>query len=187
MILIEHKKHHERLRSFGVFNPSMLMLGNQEDRLNLGKELFENAWPYKTLDPDNGDFKFDLTSKEVIPFFNTFSTVYNLGTLEHIWDVHKAYVNASKMVRLGGYFVGHSPVGCYENHGIHISDWKFILNFFQINGFEIICNWLSDKNGNDINQVTRGGGNIILWFACKKTKIMEFQAPQQIFLNGIKI
>ncbi len=187
MILFEHKEHHERLRDLGIFNPSMLMLGNQEDGLDLGKELFGNAYPYKTLDPDGGNFKFDLTSNEVITLFNTFSTVYNLGTLEHIWDVHKAYVNASKMVKLGGHFVGHSPVGGYEGHGVHISDWRFILNFFEINGFEITCNWFSNKEGYEVDQVVRNCGNIILWFAAKRIKVVEFQAPQQVFLNGIKI
>lgn len=181
MILPEHLRHHERL---GVFKAPMLMLGAQEDHTGVGRRVFGE---YTSLDPDGGDIRADLAG-DLSDLYGRYETVYNLGTIEHLWDCHAAYCNAARMVCVGGHFMGHSPVGGYENHGVHVTGHRFILDFFRINGFEIIQWWLTDKDGNGVTSVERGGGNVLLWFAARKiTDVVEFKRPQQRFENGAPV
>ena len=86
---------------------------------------------YKTIDPDGGDYN-DLTS-DLTSLHQTFETVFNLGTIEHIWDAHAAWSNALKLVKVGGYFVGVSPVHGYWRHGIHVTDPVAITTFIKKN------------------------------------------------------
>lgn len=184
MILPEHRSHHQRLAALGVFTAPMLMLGNQDDRTGEAESLFGK---YQTLDPDGGDIHADLAG-DLSEYHGAFATVYNLGTIEHLWDCHRAYSNAARLVRLGGHFVGHSPVAGYEQHGVHVTAPEFILGFFRLNGFEIIAHWFSDKNGREVARVERGGGNVLLWFAARKIAAVEFfQPPQQRFVGGVPV
>ena len=145
------------------------MLGNQDGNVGPAKEFFQ-CEEYKTLDPDRGDFPLDIQG-DLSSMDQMWDTVFNLGTLEHVWDVHKAYSNSARMVKVGGYFIGHAPVENYNNHGIHVTHSDAILKFFSINGFEIVASWKSDS--------------VLLWHIAKKiTHQTEFIRPQQVWSNG---
>ena len=172
----------------------MLMLGNQQNVCG-GKLPCE----YETLDLDGGDHKIDLNfplsrdgskdsplSKE-LPLIGAFKTVYNLGTLEHVWDVNQAYTNAALMVETGGHFIGHSPVAGYEGHGIHITDWKRIRDFFSLNGFKVLSLYFTKQNGVTCGEPIRNcGESVIMWIAARKIGPFAYLKPQQIYKDGVK-
>lgn len=188
MILETHIPQYERLRKLGAFRSPMLMLGNQEMRLGAdGETIAENFFDvneYLTFDPDGGDIREDLSAEFSGPW-PQFATVFNLGTIEHIWDAHSAWCNALRLVAVGGVFITVSPVGGYENHGIHITNAKFIRLFIEQNGFAIIDRWLTKSSGEEIQFVDRGGGDQLLWLAAEKiSEQRHVYVPQQIFRNG---
>lgn len=167
MIHSKHIDHYDRCKLYCT--GKMLMLGNQDSNVGPEKEFFQ-CEEYKTLDPDRGDFPIDIQG-DLSSMDQMWDTVFNLGTLEHVWDVHKAYSNSARMVKVGGYFIGHAPVENYNNHGIHVTHSEAILKFFSINGFEIIDSWKSDS--------------VLLWHIAKKiTHQTEFIRPQQVWSNG---
>jgi hypothetical protein len=187
MLVEEHINSYTKLLPY-VQGP-MLMLGNQQNclRNTTPWELFGlTAEQYTTLDPDGGDLLNDLTA-DCVDLYDRWPTVFNLGTLEHIWDAHTAWVTACRMVTVGGHLITHSPVGGYEKHGVHITDAGMIGQFLEINGFEVQCKWLTAQDGGRRTTVSRGGGQRILWLVAKKAKaVTQFQAPSQIFTNGHK-
>lgn len=192
MILTEHWVHH--LNHFRFMQPRMLMLGNQQNVC--GRKL---PCEYETLDLDGGDHRIDLNfplardgskaappSKE-LQLIGAFKTVYNLGTLEHVWDVNQAYTNAALMVQMGGYFIGHSPVAGYEGHGIHVTDWKRIKDFFTLNGFEMQSLYFTQQNGQIHGDPSRNcGKSVIMWFAAQKVAPFAYLKPQQVYKEGVK-
>lgn len=191
MILSEHAEHHRRL--FPFMRPRMLMLGNQQNVCGL-----KFPCEYEKLDPDGGDHKIDLnnplsaegsatTPAKDFKLYDAFETVYNLGTLEHVWDVHQAYENAARMVKLGGFFIGHSPIAGYEGHGIHVTDWRRITDFFHLNGFTVADQFFTHQDGSAAPAPSRNcGRSVILWFAAKKTRPYSWLKPQQIYNDGVK-
>jgi len=185
MILQAHIPHYERLRKFGAYRSPMLMLGQQEVRLGVPTEAktFFGVDSYTTLDPDGGDLKLDLSAEW--GYCEQYATVMNLGTIEHVWDAHAAWANALRLVAEGGVFITVSPVGGWENHGIHITDERFIRAFIELNGFAISEHWLTRANGEVINAVERNNGDQLLWLlAEKRADVGVFRKPQQVFKNG---
>lgn len=181
MILPDHMPHLERLRALGAYRSPMLMLGNQECHVGTSAQEFFDVESYTTLDPDGGDLRRDLSS-DLSDLFGRFACVFNLGTLEHVWDVHAAYSNAARMVRPGGVFIGHAPVGGWEQHGVHVTGERFILEFFALNGFSINEHWLVSQPGTGRR---RPNGRQTLWtMATKITEVECFSAPQQVFERG---
>ena len=84
MILPEHYPYYDRVRKH--VHGHVLLLGNQEGDLGKigGKKI-------TTLDPDGGDITFRLEDRIMAQYEEKFDTVFNLGTIEHIWDSHAAW------------------------------------------------------------------------------------------------
>jgi 2-polyprenyl-3-methyl-5-hydroxy-6-metoxy-1,4-benzoquinol methylase len=167
MLIKKHLEYYKKLKPYCT--GKMLMLGNQYSKVGNAKDLFQ-CKEYKTLDPDGGDFLYDIQS-DLSSMDEQWDTVFNLGTLEHVWDAHRGYGNAARMVKVGGYFIGHAPVENYNNHGIHVTNCNAILTFFKINGFKIVDYWKSDS--------------VLLWHIAEKiTHQTEFRRPQQVWIDG---
>lgn len=188
MILKEHVPHHKELRRWFIQEDEMLMLGNQENpaRFCFGQH-------YETLDPDGGDIRADLSDPD---FFlkwpelrGKYPVVYNLGTIEHIWNLHQAYVNAAEMVKLGGFFANHAPVAGYEDHGIHVTDWRYLVKFFELNGYKVRESFFTTQAGQPCEAPRRGcGQNVIHWMVSEKVfQVAQYTAPQQRFEGGRKV
>lgn len=181
MILNSHRASYDRLRPY--LQEPMLMLGNQE---NVCK--YEFGISYTTLDPDGGDYSWDLNQEIPKEWEEKCSTVYNLGTLEHVWDTNHAFKNVANVVRVGGCYLHSGPCAGYENHGIHVLAWKETMNFFTLNGFIILDSWFTEQNGTICTAPVRNcGRSILFWFAARKiSTILDFVLPQQVFVRGAK-
>jgi hypothetical protein len=159
---------------------SMLMLGNQlwgenvaSTKIEPWREVF-GVTSYQTLDMDGGDLQRDLDYPHE-DLDQGWHTVMNIGTLEHCWDAHQAYSTAARMVRVGGYFIGHAPVRGFYQHGIHCTEARAISAFFIKNGFELCEEWQQD----------RGGENLIQWLIVRKQQHRTvLEKPKQIWVNG---
>jgi len=80
------------------------------------------------------DFNLPLDSK----FFNHFTTVFDGGTLEHIFNFPQAISNCMEMVSLGGHFLGTTPTNNYSGHGLYqFSPELFFRVFSADNGFAV--------------------------------------------------
>lgn len=181
MFIKEHMQHYERARKWIV--APMLMLGRHDNLTGMEPRALFGA-DMVSLDLDGGDLRRDLTG-DMSDCHERFATVFNLGTIEHIWDAHAAWTNAAKCLALGGRFITVSPVGGYENHGIHITGWPFILDFFRRNGFEVLSRWMTRQDGTEIPAITRGGGNQLLWAVARRDRRVErFSPPQHVFVDG---
>lgn len=179
-------------RTFSYCHPSMLMLGRQTNTSGL-----QFPCPYKTLDPDGGDYPVDLNQD--IPrmaaehgfaggLLGYFQTVFNIGTLEHVWDVHQAFVNTASLLKIDGYYIGQHPVAGWEGHGIHITEASKIVDFFTLNGFGVVDRWFTTAVGNPCDEPKRNGGkSILLWFVAQRLYDVDtWRKPQQVYVDGKK-
>lgn len=186
-IIKSHLNNYEKYREY--YKNPFLMLGNQDTNMDISPQEYFDVSIYKTIDPDGGDY-IDLTAN-LKELYNSFGTVFNLGTIEHIWDAHAAWSNALRLVKVGGYFVGVSPIHGYYRHGIHITDPVAILTFLQKNKFEVLDHYISHKKGWAINTIEeamnskRATNDILLWYAAQKIEHLEnLSPPTQIWNNG---
>lgn len=188
MIVDEHIIWHERaLKHFPPYG-DICMLGNQENRAS-----FSFNRKIVSIDPDGGDFKIDLSDPEVFvscpEIYRKFFIVYNLGTIEHIWDIHTAYINALELCNIGGMFVNIVPVSGYTLHGMHVTNHKYIKIFFTKNGYNILDTFYTSKEGKLCEEPKRWcADNILQWIVAKKYKLIEsYIRPQEIFIGGKRV
>lgn len=177
MIISAHAAFYHRILPF-VAGP-VLMLGNQQVQSD-----YANPFPaYKTFDPDGGDYADDLAGDQTA-LHDAFCTIINIGTVEHIWDIHGAYCNVASMLKIGGIYAGVSPVAGYRDHGIHVTGARYVEAFFQLNGFDIVDRWYSDRS-REISEPTNADS--LFWIIAKKLSAPagEFVRPQQVFENGL--
>ncbi len=48
-----------------------------------------------------------------------YQTVYDVGTIEHVFDTRQCFENCARMVAVGGHYFIHTPVRGYFGHGLH--------------------------------------------------------------------
>lgn len=161
------------LNKLGPYEPRMLMLGAQESIVPgfpTARDWFRQ-WvgdEYDDLDLCDGDLKLDLNA-DLAELSGKYLTVFDLGTCEHVWDVHRARCNALRAVAPDGVFLSHTPIAgwCdargYLNHGLHMTLRDALLTFITTNGFEIEDAW-------DTQWHTRGK---ILWLRARKERHVE--------------
>ncbi len=178
--------HGQHLHNLGrlskYYEPAMLMLGNTGSAVPgfpTAQEYFAKwvGGAYETLDLDGGDRRLDLNGD--IGLSQSHRTVFNLGTIEHVWNTHNAWANALRTVEVGGHFLSHSPVTGYRDHGLHITSAPAIQAFIRKNGFEVVEAWFtSEKMGH------------ILWLAAVKKRHIEaladFEPAWQVYEAGQK-
>jgi hypothetical protein len=159
VIADRHIPHHERMASHNAFQNPMLALGALECRIkgiDSSRQYFEQygVTDYTELDLFNdSDLPYDLNYPLSPMSLNKYNTVYNGGTIEHVWNAHQAWVTAISAVRVGGFFLNHSPSFGWREHGIHNTNQKFILSFLELNGFDIIDSWTATnwiKKGREV-------------------------------------
>ena len=183
-----HLPHLERFRPY--YRAPMLMLGNLGSAMpgyDTAREYFAQ-WvgdSYFTLDLDGGDLRLDLNKD--LKLSQTFRdagaiqgrTVFNFGTLEHVWNVQNAWGNALRAVEVGGYFLSVGPVSGYKDHGLHVTSAAAIVSFVTKNGFTILDRWFTNREV---------GTN--MWMAATKTRhiadLADFEPAWQVYADGEK-
>jgi len=189
MLIPEIMPSLERLVTAGAFRAPMLMLGAQTSIMPQwpkARDFFVHVTggEYLELDLDGGDLRLDL-NHDLFELAGEFATVCNLGTLEHVWDVHRAWSNALRAVAVGGTFVTHSPIDGWRdhesgalNHGLHQTVPEAILCFIAKNGFVIDHHWTTRFR-------TRGS---ILWACATKRRdiadLAWFEPVMQVYEGG---
>ena len=178
------------LERFGeYYSPPMLMLGATGSTIPecpMAQDYFAKwvGGDYHDLDLDGGDLALDLNN-DLASLSASYQTVFNLGTIEHVWDTNHAWANALRAVKIGGHFLTHSPVSGYRNHGLHITTAPAIRAFVSKNGFTILDDWITRR-------VTPSGTEVgeLLWLAAVKDRHIEdltdFAPAWQVYEAGEK-
>ncbi|MXQ08208.1 class I SAM-dependent methyltransferase [Alphaproteobacteria bacterium GH1-50] len=71
----------------------------------------------------SGDLNPDLHGR--------FNTIYDGGTIEHIFELPTAYRNVDRMLKEGGVFIGHSPCNNWINHSFYQINPEMVYGFWE--------------------------------------------------------
>ncbi len=168
---------YDRMYKLNYLNNPVLTLGKMDCLIPDFNDTYDFFKHYgitdlEQLDIDGGDIEVDLNKS--IKLKRQYKTVMNLGTLEHIWDVHTAWSNALTAVKVGGHFISMAPLSGWHNHGIHLTYDKWIKKFITMNGFKILSSW--------IKHVPLGTGKKRISIICAKkiVCISQYNKPIEI-------
>jgi hypothetical protein len=111
--------------------------------------------------------------------YERYQTVYDVGTIEHVFDTRQCLENCMRMVKVGGHYFIHTPVKGYFEHGLHTFDPRVMIRALMMNNFEIVYRQFSSSKGERIKHA-KDADDSLVWVVGKKTASMgEFQIPQQ--------
>jgi SAM-dependent methyltransferase len=99
---------------------------------------------------DYSDFEgaeriWDLNQPIPDDWAETFDTVLDSGTLEHVFDVRTALMNVNRMLEPGGRIVHIGPCNNYANHGFYQFSPTWYLDYYGINGYTGIRVWVAEQ------------------------------------------
>lgn len=141
---------------------------------------------------EQADLRYDLNLPVPPGEEERYSTVWDVGTLEHLFDTRQCMENCMRMVKPGGHYFLSTPVKGYYRHGFHTFDPELIIGAFRLNGFDIEYLRYSTGRGMPVEELEYApdmdahvpARNIpqrcLIWIVGRKTGSLErFQIPQQ--------
>ncbi len=87
-------------------------------------------------DYEGADIIMDLASNEIPEEYSQkFDYILDGGTFEHVFDITNAFINTSKMLKIGGVIVHVVPADGWCNHGFYQFSPTSMIDFYEANGF----------------------------------------------------
>ncbi len=108
-----------------------------------------------------------------------YGVVFDLGSLEHVFDTRQCIENCLRMVRVGGLYFLHTPVNGYFAHGLHVFNPDGLLDALTQNQFEILYKKYTTRSGRAVVNPNVGGDVLIWVVARKRGSIDKMVVPQQ--------
>jgi hypothetical protein len=125
------------------------------------------------------DFFFDMNMKLPIELRGRFSTVIDIGSLEHVFDTKTCLFNLFSLVRRDGHLLIHTPCKGFFDHGFHTFSPECLLQSLTINQFCIKYVKFCTSDGIELED-PGVVSDALIWIVAKKTGDgYDFNVPQQ--------
>lgn len=164
-------------RMDGVYMPKDF---DYSDLIELLKDKgLKNISALDYFDPQ-ADIKFDLNKPVPKKYQNKYKVLFDMGSIEHVFDTKQCLENYFRMIKKDGLFVLVTSINGYYGHGIHVFNPETIKEALKLNGFKIVYSKYSTSTGRKMDYIDTKK-NMLIWVAAKKTKNMgkDFVVPQQ--------
>jgi len=100
---------------------------------------------------ENASIIHDLNTPIPKNLHNSFSCVLDSGTLEHVFNFPVAIKSCMEAVKVGGHYIGITPVNNQMGHGFYqFSPELFYRIFSEENGFKVIKMLIAVTNENEM-------------------------------------
>lgn len=86
---------------------------------------------------ERADWRFDLNNPVPDSHHETYATVMDIGSLEHLFDTAQVLENCLRMVALNGFYLLETPVNGCLRHGFHTFNPDMIIRTLELNGFAV--------------------------------------------------
>lgn len=79
---------------------------------------------------------FDLNSSDIYPeICNRFDYIVDGGTFEHVFNIPNAFINITKMLKVGGKIIHWVPANNFINHGFYSFSPTLFIDYYEANNF----------------------------------------------------
>lgn len=128
------------------------IIGVQDDlpRGGLVRDRFEEAgWDADELDlhDPRANIVHDLNEGVVWEICRRYDVVFDIGSLEHVANSHKALETYLLMLKPGGKLMLLTPIKGYYDHGFHTFSHEYIASTMAANRMPVEHVWYLDKRG----------------------------------------
>lgn len=131
--------------SLDISNKIPAWSGTENDRFTNGQAVLhllgaDSVSVLDVSDYEGAEIVIDLNENVPEELHERFDTIFDSGTLEHVFDVPTALANLTAMLREGGRVVLISPASNAIDHGFFSFSPTLYFDYFEENGFgECVC------------------------------------------------
>lgn len=108
-----------------------------------------------------------------------FHVLLDIGSIEHVFDTRQCIENCMRMVKMGGFYLIHTPVVGYFRHGLHTFNPEALVDSLELNGFEIVHHSYSTMTGIPLPKPLLYDDVLIFLVGRKTRELGDFKIPQQ--------
>jgi len=152
------------------------------------------------VDNERADYVHDLNMPIPTNLTEKWDVIYDAGTLEHVFDIRRAFENIHNMLKVDGIAIHELPTNGFVDHGFWQLSPTALLDCYHNNEYDILESWVwvIDEPGNihvdtpkryiyephkfaqlSIGKFPKGISGVT--FAARKTKSAGFKTPIQGF------
>jgi hypothetical protein len=101
-------------------------------------DVFLQPESYTAIDPGTpgSQYKFDLN--QPVPLNEKFDVTINIGTGEHVFNVHQFYKTAHELTAAGGLMIHSAPFTGWIDHGFYSFQPTFFFDLARANRYHVI-------------------------------------------------
>jgi len=142
---------------------------------------YYGATSVQTLDAfdDRATFMNDMNLPVGEDLVNRFSTIIDIGSLEHVFDTRQCIENLLTMLKTGGHIFFHVPCNGYCNHGFHTFSPDCITGALESNGCVIRYMKFTSRDGFELKHPAVAAHSLLWVVAQKMEEKHTFVIPQQ--------
>lgn len=127
----------------------------------------------------NAQYQWDLNLPVAKKYHESFQTVFDIGTIEHIFDTRQCLENYMRLVRVGGLLAIVTAVNGYFGHGFHVFNPHTLIDTLEQNHFTVEYCSYSTSTGFEVSDPSIRKNILIFIVARKKRSLKVFKVPQQ--------
>jgi SAM-dependent methyltransferase len=153
---------------------------------------------YSSIDPGTPGSKYQFDLNHPVPLEEQFDLVINIGTAEHVFNVHQFFKTAHDLTKSGGMMIHSCPFTGWADHGFYTFQPTFFFDLARANRYTIlsfICGqihppqWLQISSHDEISGLLKSGRipknshiNVVLR---KADDPSDFAIPTQGYYAGV--
>jgi hypothetical protein len=100
--------------------------------------VFVDPGSYDAIDPGTPGSRYQFDLNQPVPLAEQFDFTINIGTAEHVFNVHQFFKTAHDLTRPGGMMMHSSPFTGWPDHGFYCFQPTFFFDLARTNGYEIL-------------------------------------------------
>lgn len=125
------------------------------------------------------DLRLDMNQPLPTNVAGRYATVFDIGSIEHVFDTRQCLANLIDLVADGGHLAIVTPVKGYFLHGLHTFHPQVLIDGLTLNGFEVRYRAYSAMTGERLADC-RDGSDVLLWLVGQRVRrVSPFVVPQQ--------
>lgn len=128
---------------------------------------------------DQAEIRHDLNKPIPDKEAGKYEVVFDMGSIEHVFDTKQCLENYFRLVKKGGLLAIVTAVNGYLGHGLHVFNPDLLEQALKLNGFDIVYQKYVTSTGIELDS-PNPKKNVLIWIVAKKRKeVRPFVVPQQ--------
>lgn len=128
---------------------------------------------------ERAHIRHDLNTPVPLNLQEKYKTVFDIGSIEHVFDARQCLENCLRMVSVGGCYGLVTTVHGYYGHGLNVFHHSYFTNALKQNNFDVLYLKFTSFAGEEIQHPQDALNSLIWLVARKKMAMKKFEMPQQ--------